>query len=408
MDICYIAPFGFRPKSTTARRVMPMARALARRGHRVLVVVPPYDDPESYGRSWVDSRVQVDCLPRPKYHALPLAGALHTQWSLAKRAVEVGDEWRPQIVHVFKPKAVSGLAQMFLWRRQNRPTIVLDTDDWEGRAGWSRYEDYPRWMVEVFERQERSGLERCHAITAASTVLENRARALPQPVGVLRIPNGYDPETYAAWDPDEDRPNGRRALGLRGDERVVLIYTRFFEYSVDRWAVVIREIAAAAPSATFVVLGAGKYRQERELAADIRAAGIADRVRFLGWVALDRIPSVLAAADVALLPMEDTLANRSKCSIKYLDLIVAGVPVVATPVGEATTYIRDGDTGYVARSDAPHAVVGAALRALSANGHTELIERARAFATREMSWDRLTEPLVGLYESAIARRDRRD
>ena len=408
MDICCLAPFGFRPKSTTARRVMPMARALARRGHRVLVVVPPYDDPESYGRSWVDARVQVVCLPRPRHDALPLVGALHTQWSLARRAVEVGDQWRPQIVHVFKPKAVSGLAQMFLWRRRNRPAIVLDTDDWEGRAGWSRYEDYPRWMVEVFERQERSGLRRCDAITAASAVLENRARELPRPVDVLRVPNGYDPETFAAWDPDQDRLNGRRALGVRGEERVVLVYTRFFEYSVDRWAAVIREIAAAVSNATFVVLGAGKRGQERELAARIRAAGIGDRVQFLGWVSLDRMPPVLAAADVALLPMEDTLANRSKCSIKYLDLAVVGVPVVATPVGEATTYVRDGDTGYVARSDAPEAVVGAALRALGDGGRPELIARARVFATDEMSWDRLTEPLTGLYELAIARRDRRD
>ena len=297
---------------------------------------------------------------------------------------------------------------MFLWRRRNRPAIVLDTDDWEGRAGWSRYEDYPRWMVEVFERQERSGLRRCDAITAASAVLENRARELPRPVDVLRVPNGYDPETFAAWDPDQDRLNGRRALGVRGEERVVLVYTRFFEYSVDRWAAVIREIAAGVSNATFVVLGAGKRGQERELAARIRAAGIGDRVQFLGWVSLDRMPPVLAAADVALLPMEDTLANRSKCSIKYLDLAVVGVPVVATPVGEATTYVRDGDTGYVARSDAPEAVVGAALRALGDGGRTKLIARARAFATDEMSWDRLTEPLMGLYELAIARRDRRD
>ena len=51
MYAVYIAPFGFAPKNTTGRRVMPMARAAAAIGHRVRVIVPPYDDPPPMGAS---------------------------------------------------------------------------------------------------------------------------------------------------------------------------------------------------------------------------------------------------------------------------------------------------------------------------------------------------------------------
>ena len=59
MDVVFIAPFGFEPKNTTSRRVMPMARALVSVGHRIRVVVPPYDDPGTYGDTWEDGGVEV-------------------------------------------------------------------------------------------------------------------------------------------------------------------------------------------------------------------------------------------------------------------------------------------------------------------------------------------------------------
>jgi len=74
VNLAYVAPFGFQPKNTTARRVMPMARAVAARGHQVRILVPPYDDPESFGRQWNDAGVEVHSLPRPRGMDLPVVG----------------------------------------------------------------------------------------------------------------------------------------------------------------------------------------------------------------------------------------------------------------------------------------------------------------------------------------------
>ncbi|MGH2367895.1 MAG: hypothetical protein ACRDI2_06840, partial [Chloroflexota bacterium] len=50
LGLVLIAPFARYPKSTTSARVLPLARALASRGHTVTVLVPPYDHPEEGGQ----------------------------------------------------------------------------------------------------------------------------------------------------------------------------------------------------------------------------------------------------------------------------------------------------------------------------------------------------------------------
>lgn len=403
MYAVYIAPFGFEPKNTTGRRVMPMARATAAVGHRVRVIVPPYDDPAIYGREWEDDGVEVLCLPRPRLDGAVLIGTAWTQWRLARAAADLVAQWRPDLVHVFKPKAVSGLAQGLIARRRDRPAIVLDLDDWEGRDGWSRNEDYARLLVEVFEIQERFGMRRCDAFTAASRLLTERAGQVAGECPALHLPNGFDPAAYENWAPDRAGSAFRRSLGIGRDAHLILIYTRFFDYGLEAWAELIRGIAERSPKARFLVLGAGKFGQERDLAADMRVSGLADRMSFLGWLPFADIPSALAAVDLALMPLADTVANRAKCSPRYIDLMYAGVPIVTTPVGEALTFILDGATGFVAADSSPAAVLETVMRALAFDESAAMRARARERAVEELSWERLTAPLSELYERAVAR-----
>src|SRR4051812_9545727 len=47
MRIAFLAPFGLQPKGTVSARMLPLAHALAGRGHMVRVVIPPWDDPSA-------------------------------------------------------------------------------------------------------------------------------------------------------------------------------------------------------------------------------------------------------------------------------------------------------------------------------------------------------------------------
>ena len=156
-------------------------------------------------------------------------------------------------------------------------------------------------------------------------------------------------------------------------------------------------------TAKFLVLGAGKFGQEASLSDAIKGRGLSSRITFMGWTEFETLPSFLAASDVALMPMADNLANQAKCSPRFVDLMYAGVPVVTTPVGEASTFITDGLTGYVAESDQPDAVAAAVSRALK-DGDTDTVRKqAYLRVHEELSWSSLTVSLADLYERAVKR-----
>ena len=128
---------------------------------------------------------------------------------------------------------------------------------------------------------------------------------------------------------------------------------------------------------------------------------------WLGWLQPEEIGSTLAAADVALMPALDTVAARSKCPARLVDLLVAGTPVAAHDVGEARTYVEERRNG---RLVAPGDIDG--LAAAGVDLLDPLFrERVRGFRTERLAGDlspadAATE-LVGIYEQARERRGRR-
>jgi glycosyltransferase involved in cell wall biosynthesis len=56
----------------------------------------------------------------------------------------------------------------------------------------------------------------------------------------------------------------------------------------------------------------------------------------------------LATSDIGLAPLPDNRFTRGKCSFKVLEYSAAGLPVVASPVGTNSDYVKDGVTGFLA------------------------------------------------------------
>lgn len=63
-----------------------------------------------------------------------------------------------------------------------------------------------------------------------------------------------------------------------------------------------------------------------------RSTGCSLRVG--GWEDGDSMRDYFAAADLAICPLEDSLLNRARCPAKLVDLLAAGLAVVADDVGE--------------------------------------------------------------------------
>lgn len=56
----------------------------------------------------------------------------------------------------------------------------------------------------------------------------------------------------------------------------------------------------------------------------------------------------LAASDIGLAPLSDNRFTRGKCGFKILQYASAGLPVIASPVGVNSDYVRQSITGFLA------------------------------------------------------------
>ncbi len=154
------------------------------------------------------------------------------------------------------------------------------------------------------------------------------------------------------------------------------------------------EAAVHVPQAVFVVAGEGSERADLEARA--RAAGVADRVVFLGH--RDDIPQLLAACDVFVLP---TLNEGLGLSV--LEAMASGKPVVATRIGGIPEAVEDGVSGLLVAPRDASALAGAIrsllrdralANRLAAAGRVRVVERFGA--------ETMVKKTMDLYEELTA------
>lgn len=343
MNIVMLAPFAMSPKATVSTRMLPMASALARRGHGVTILIPPYDHPDDAGARYDVAGVRVE-----NAHLGPAmagVGMLALAGRLARRARAL----RPDVLYVFKPTGPGALAAGFLLRAGLR-RFALDNDDWEGRGGWLDVNPYPALHKLVLGAQERATLRAAAVVTCASDVLAGRTRAFRRGDGdVLVLPNGPDTSLlHIAADAAARRADTRARLGWGAHTVLIYAGTVPLNHDLD---VAVRAIGALSPAlnpaglrVVFVVTGAGVPSLRAQVAAE---PGVAERASFHGFLPHDELVAWLAAADVALYPYRDTNINRAKCSGKVIDYMAAGLPMVLSDVGMNRVYVEHGRSGLL-------------------------------------------------------------
>jgi len=385
-----------------AARALPLARALAERGHDLAMFVP--EDPRRFDARSIGETIRFTSLGPVLVgrRASRFRQAVDHLW-LGFRLTLAALRFQPDVLYAFKPKAYAGLAVMIFWvlRRTGliRTVIALDTDDWEGTGGWADREHASRLTRWLVSWHERWCLRHADVVTVAS-------RGLAELAGDLRPSTVYLPNAAAPTSPGWSRGRRRAVrerLGL-GHQPIVLAYTRFAEFVPERLLTIFQEILVTVPDAHLVVAGQG-LRGEEQVFQDLAdRARLAGAVHSLGWVPIDDLPDVFAATDVALYPLDDTLLNRTKCVMKLVDLLLAGVAVVADRVGQAGEYVEDGATGVLVPPGDTGTMARAATELLGdAPRRQALGDAARSTMLRRWTWQKQAATVEDAFGGRILR-----
>ncbi len=389
MRIVMIGPFAFTPKATVSARMVPMATALARRGHSVTLLLPPYDNPADSAKQWEHEGVRIENMTVGGAHE-----RASTLLDLARQLARRARALSPDVIHVFKPIGVGALAQWHL-RSAYAKKIVVDNDDWEGRGGWLDVNPYSLPQKLFGAWQERWSLRNARAVSCAShTLIERTILFRGAQNGILLLPNGPDNALRAVVSAAAARRDAlREAFGWRN--HIIAIYTGTIPLGHDM-DMAVQAIAAAPPVVRWVIVASGDGIPSLEDA--IWRAGIGDRVEWHRFMPHDALVERLAAADIALYPYRDTPINRAKCSGKVIDYMAAGKAMVVSDVGMNRVYLERERSALLTPPGDGAAFSEALLRLVNDPAlRASLGEAAQQRVWREFGWDKRVGALEQCY-----------
>ena len=111
-------------------------------------------------------------------------------------------------------------------------------------------------------------------------------------------------------------------------------------------------LAAMAAAVDFELLVIARRELSRR-----RLPGV--RMRFADW-SIETETELLARSHVGIMPLSDDPFSRGKSAFKLIQYLAAGIPAIASRIGENRQVLRDGETGFFA--DTPREWADALLR----------------------------------------------
>jgi len=251
------------------------------------------------------------------------------------------------------------------------------------------------WRRELWAWMQRQVLERADLVIANSAYTARCVSAVAPQSRVKAIPLAVDHCRFSSG----DRGAARAAFGIHDTDAIVIsTVARIHPYKgID---VVLNAIAALPPDfrARVVYLIGGKGPAIAPLREEARRLGIADQVRWLGFVPEDQLPDLYRASNLFALCTRETLDDRSVegFGLVFLEAQACATPVVGTRIGGIPDAIREGEGGWLIDQDDVPALADLLRHLLHdpASFHQAGLA-ARRRVERECTWDTYITRLTG-------------
>lgn len=242
-------------------------------------------------------------------------------------------------------------------------------------------------LAALARRLERFVLETADVTFAVSEELRAQILEIAPATRVSVVENGVETSRFATL---EDAHTARRRLGLPPAARIVVFVGALRPWhGVD---VALSALTRLPEDIHFAVVGDGPARPSLEACAT--AAGVSSRVHWLGQLPHSEIPTALAAADVAVAPYPP-LEHFAFSPLKLFEYQAAGIPVVASDIGQIRALLGGGRYGLLVAPGDADALARGVLEAFlpSAQAGAAL---ARKHALRAHGWDSRVELITSV------------
>ena len=336
----------YPPGGGIEHQVWLLARELARRGHECAILTRDAAAEHAPG---------VRTLHVPMRGRGQVLGKLPMSWRAAREV----ERFQPDVVY-FSEKWVS-LFPSFTRRASIYATHNKDAFE-SYRAQAMRDHAVNRVFFPLKRRIEEGEMRRSSVVAANSPGVLDYVRSRGFGDAVL-VPMAVDPDEFHEG---EEAP--RPYIYASGQ----LLPVKGMRFLVDAFA----RVAPSRPEWDLVLGGRGPERAP--LDAQVRARGLAPRIRFIDWLSREVYTDVLSHASFFVLP---SLAETFGTVI--LDAMASGKSVVATDIPGPRDVVVNGETGLLVPPADPDALASALARLMDDAGQRARMGKEGARQARE-------------------------
>jgi glycosyltransferase involved in cell wall biosynthesis len=184
---------------------------------------------------------------------------------------------------------------------------------------------------------EKYCIRRASLVICVSKPLVRRARILNPRADSLLIPNGVDLSRFT-------NPHGNpRELSLVYVGSLDETRASFLKLVIEAFPLLRRKI----PGITMRVAGEGNEKPMLEEL--VSALSLQDSIFILGGLSYDKVAALLQSSSVGIAMFKPSKAAAFASPLKLFDYMAAGVPVVATDIGDVGRIVKESMAGVAIR-----------------------------------------------------------
>lgn len=334
MEIAFFSDSYLPVRDGVAIEVHALARALRRLGHDVTVFAPrPSPGP---GR-----HEELDGIEIVRLRSVPVP--IYAQYRSAILPILQGSarefRSRADVVHVHSP-GVLGTCGLIAARRFHRPLVgTFHTDVYGARESFGAQVGL-RFLFGLVRWYSLGLYYRCDVATAPTApareaLLAQATKPFRRPIEV--VPNGIELDRFR---PHVEVPDWRTRCGFSPGPLLTFLGRLTVDKGLHRFLDALHALPAGLDWRAIV---GGVGPEEASLRERLsREPLLRDRVRYVGPVAEEEKPALLAQSDLFVLP-----STADTASIAVLEAMASGAVCVVSNIGGPSALVQDGRTGRV-------------------------------------------------------------
>jgi glycosyltransferase involved in cell wall biosynthesis len=212
------------------------------------------------------------------------------------------------------------------------------------------------------------------------------------------IPGGVD---LTRFRPSTEKAHIRTRMNLPQDKFILFTVRNLVPRMGLENLISALEIVHNGCKDLLLVIG-GEGPLEPLLKEQSKKCGVADSVRFAGYIPDEDLPAYYQMADLFVLPTTEL----EGFGLVTVEALASGLPVVGTPVGGTREILTKLGSDYLFDDSTPQSIARGILKALNgwaANqaAYKNISETCRKVAEQHYSWDNHVSKLEDLYYSMI-------